>query len=410
MVSPPPMAPPPPPVNSIPTSAPPQPLSTKKQSWWSKRKSKKITTQEINNLSSETILKEIENISINEDQHSLPRHNPITSVDLQNGYLNLNTSKANQLAKNEKFQKILIAWVNNTLSKRKISIENLTSDLRNGVVLINLLEVLSSQEVKKYYKEPKHVPHELENLERVIKFLGVLGLPVNVEPQEIYHGKVGVICSILYSLLNHYKDGTKQKKKKKVDIKVEKIDKEKAQEILSKPLEDNIVPQDQSHNNGNIHITNYENEEANQSPSYQSFPNQYPINIPPKVPPKVPPKMPPPPPPTHNPNVSSGYPIDDNEFVPPPPDDNDIPPPPPTDYDDIDINDIKLDELGDNLMQDILDLDNLKIEIEGDLDELNIDTNFEGIDDVQGFLDNLEIDCGGLDINNFEISFEDRFV
>lgn len=147
----------------------------------------------------------------------------ISNQDLQNRFLNLNTSNANKIARSEHFQKILISWCNKHLEKRKMSISNLHSDLQNGVALINLLEEVSHQEIKKYYKEPKHIPHQLENLEIVLKFLAVLGLPIKAECQDIYHGRLGVICAMLFMVIQKFKDGEDKTKKKKVDIKVAKM-------------------------------------------------------------------------------------------------------------------------------------------------------------------------------------------
>jgi len=147
----------------------------------------------------------------------------ISNQELQNRYMNLNTSNANKIARSEHFQKILISWVNKHLEKRKLSITNLHSDLQNGVALINLLEEVSGQEIKKYYKEPKHIPHQLENLEIVLKFLVVLGLPIKAECQDLYHGRLGVICGMLFMIIQKFKDGEDKGKKKKVDIKVAKI-------------------------------------------------------------------------------------------------------------------------------------------------------------------------------------------
>jgi hypothetical protein len=159
----------------------------------------------------------------------------ITGDDLKDGWRNLNTSNANKIAKNEHFQKIIIAWINKKLEGKKIHITNLTADLQNGVVLIRLLETLSGQEVKKMYANPKHVPEQLENLEIVIKFIAVLGLPIKAEPHDLYNGKMSTVCGIVYFLMQHYKDPSEKKKaKKKIDIKVEKLNAEKAKAYLAR--------------------------------------------------------------------------------------------------------------------------------------------------------------------------------
>jgi len=75
-----------------------------------------------------------------------------------------------------------MSWMNKHLEKRKLQVTNLQSDLQNGVILIRLLESVSGQEVKKFYPEPKKIPEYLENLEIVLKFVAVLGMPIKAEP------------------------------------------------------------------------------------------------------------------------------------------------------------------------------------------------------------------------------------
>ncbi len=134
----------------------------------------------------------------------------LTADDLKAGYYNLNTNNANKLARSEYHQKvinanifytifkfyslineqkshnlsqILVAWVNKHLKERDMKMENLAKDFQNGVLLINLLEVLSGQQVKTYYREPTRLYQYLENLEIAVKFMNYLALPIMATPQ-----------------------------------------------------------------------------------------------------------------------------------------------------------------------------------------------------------------------------------
>lgn len=76
-----------------------------------------------------------------------------------------------------------MAWVNKHLKERDMKVENLAKDFQNGVILINLLEAISGQQVKTYYREPNRLYQYLENLEVAVKFMNYLGLPIMAAPQ-----------------------------------------------------------------------------------------------------------------------------------------------------------------------------------------------------------------------------------
>eukprot|EP01122_Echinamoeba_exundans_P008074 TRINITY_DN2606_c0_g1_i1.p1 TRINITY_DN2606_c0_g1~~TRINITY_DN2606_c0_g1_i1.p1 ORF type:complete len:741 (-),score=253.24 TRINITY_DN2606_c0_g1_i1:959-3181(-) len=159
----------------------------------------------------------------------------LSAQDLKDGYMHLNTNNATKIAKNEQFQKILIAWVNKQLAEggHKTEIHNLQADLRNGTALIKLLQAVSGQEVKKWYHEPKHVPHELENLEIVLKFMGVLGIPIKADAHDIYNGRLSTICGLIFLVIQFFKDEKRKRNKKKLDIKVEKVTDAQAKALLA---------------------------------------------------------------------------------------------------------------------------------------------------------------------------------
>jgi hypothetical protein len=79
-----------------------------------------------------------------------------------------------------------MAWVNKHLKEREMKVENLSKDFQNGVILINLLEAISGQQVKTYYREPTRLYQYLENLEVAVKFMNYLGLPIMAAPQGNY--------------------------------------------------------------------------------------------------------------------------------------------------------------------------------------------------------------------------------
>ena len=56
-------------------------------------------------------------------------------------------------------------WVNMHLAKRKLRVNNLEEDFKDGVKLIVLLEELNGEKIEgRYYKNPKSKPYMLDNL------------------------------------------------------------------------------------------------------------------------------------------------------------------------------------------------------------------------------------------------------
>ena len=87
--------------------------------------------------------------------------------------LSLDTHKM-YLDEQERIQCItFINWINSYLSKRKppMKIENLTDDLRDGVKLLALLEVLSGERLPMERGRVLRRPHYLSNINTALEFL-----------------------------------------------------------------------------------------------------------------------------------------------------------------------------------------------------------------------------------------------
>ena len=68
-------------------------------------------------------------------------------------------------------KKTFTRWSNTVLSERMLKVEDLTEDYRDGVNLINLVEILSEKKVGRYNKKPKMKVVRCENLGTVLRFL-----------------------------------------------------------------------------------------------------------------------------------------------------------------------------------------------------------------------------------------------
>ena len=68
-------------------------------------------------------------------------------------------------------------WVNERLkSDGKIKVIDLIEDLKDGTVLIRLVETLTGKKIKGHNKEPTLVAHKLDNLELAFKLMQNSGI------------------------------------------------------------------------------------------------------------------------------------------------------------------------------------------------------------------------------------------
>jgi len=100
-------------------------------------------------------------------------------------------------------KKTFTRWSNNFLMHRKMKINELETDLQNGLLLINLLEIISSKEIGgKYNKQPKMKPQLLENTSLALKFVQKEGIKlVGIGPEDITDGNLKLILGLIWTLI-----------------------------------------------------------------------------------------------------------------------------------------------------------------------------------------------------------------
>jgi len=95
--------------------------------------------------------------------------------------------------------------VNSHLKNRNIEVKDLRKDLKNGVNLIHLLEILSSESIKHTLK-PRFEVHMRENLANAFEFCKRAGLRfVNIGPEDVYEGTEHLILGLVWQLILKYK-------------------------------------------------------------------------------------------------------------------------------------------------------------------------------------------------------------
>jgi hypothetical protein len=97
------------------------------------------------------------------------------------------------------------SWANYFLKDRDLCITDLTVDLSDGVLLINLLEVLSVTKLPRFNAHPKLRIQRLSNLNVALNFLKEAKLNlVNIGAGDIERGNMKIVLGLLWTLILHY--------------------------------------------------------------------------------------------------------------------------------------------------------------------------------------------------------------
>lgn len=108
-------------------------------------------------------------------------------------------------------------WVNLSLAKRGMSVDDITTDLADGVSLINLVEVLSDKSVGRYDKNQavssgtattrgrQQQMHALSNIEKAFKLLDEEQVKfVNIGPEDIMKCSQRLVLGMIWTLILRY--------------------------------------------------------------------------------------------------------------------------------------------------------------------------------------------------------------
>nr|QWE91383.1 hypothetical protein [Paramoeba perurans] len=87
-----------------------------------------------------------------------------------------------------------------------LSVEDIQADLVDGVLLINLLEVISRKKMhKKWRQKPGNAIVKKENLNTAIEFIKLEGLKlVNIGSSDIFEGNLRIILGLIWTLILRY--------------------------------------------------------------------------------------------------------------------------------------------------------------------------------------------------------------
>jgi filamin len=102
-------------------------------------------------------------------------------------------------------KKTFTRWANQFLAERVMKINDLQEDLKDGVKLCNLLEIISSKSLGQFNKKPQLRYHFLENNGRALQFIKDEGLTlVGIGPEDIVDGKLKLDLGLMWTIILRY--------------------------------------------------------------------------------------------------------------------------------------------------------------------------------------------------------------
>lgn len=101
--------------------------------------------------------------------------------------------------------KTFTRWVNTHLADKDLKIDDLSKDFSNGVLLIELIQIISGKKIKKWKKKPKMMAQKLENLNKALTFVKKEGITlVNIGANDINSGNTKIILGLIWTLILRY--------------------------------------------------------------------------------------------------------------------------------------------------------------------------------------------------------------
>jgi len=98
--------------------------------------------------------------------------------------------------------KTFTKWCNMHLAKKGDSIEDVTTGFRDGVKLIELLEVIGEASLGKYNKKPRMRLHQIENLNKALAFIKERGVNlVSIGSEDICDGNVVLTLGMIWTII-----------------------------------------------------------------------------------------------------------------------------------------------------------------------------------------------------------------
>jgi len=102
-------------------------------------------------------------------------------------------------------KKTFTRWANQFLSERMLKMTDLQEDLKDGLKLCNLLEIISDKSLGNFNRKPQLRYHFLENNGIALNFIKKEGLTlVGIGPEDIVDGKLKLDLGLMWTIILRY--------------------------------------------------------------------------------------------------------------------------------------------------------------------------------------------------------------
>ncbi|KAI0883395.1 calponin homology domain-containing protein [Annulohypoxylon maeteangense] len=99
-------------------------------------------------------------------------------------------------------QKTFTKWMNTKILQRGVVVKDLVEDLRDAVLLIHLLECLSSESLGRYAAKPKLRVQKFENANTALDFIKSRGIQMtNIGAEDVVDGNRKIILGLIWTLI-----------------------------------------------------------------------------------------------------------------------------------------------------------------------------------------------------------------
>ncbi|KAI1777716.1 calponin homology domain-containing protein [Hypoxylon cercidicola] len=99
-------------------------------------------------------------------------------------------------------QKTFTKWMNTKISPRGLVVKDLVTDLSDAVLLIHLLECLSSESLGRYAAKPKLRVQKFENANTALNFIKSRGIQMtNIGAEDVVDGNRKIILGLIWTLI-----------------------------------------------------------------------------------------------------------------------------------------------------------------------------------------------------------------
>ncbi|KAF1942039.1 alpha-actinin-2 [Clathrospora elynae] len=99
-------------------------------------------------------------------------------------------------------QKTFTKWLNSKLKSREVEINDLITDLSDGIILIHLLEILSNESLGRYASRPKLRVQKFENVNKSLDFIRSRRIQLtNTGAEDVVDGNSKIILGLIWTLI-----------------------------------------------------------------------------------------------------------------------------------------------------------------------------------------------------------------